>query len=164
MHISVTSILITGGLFLMIGGCGHYSMDKHDAMAGSAQVTKGTVVTTAAGGERNYALTGNAAMNRIANEKTTVDLHVAGLHANEKHPSHVHNLPCEEKGGGGHYQHEKGGNVNAVNEIWLTFTSNAAGIGHAKSSHGHMARPDAQSIVIHDSTKDKARIACINLK
>lgn len=163
MNAGMTSVLISSGLFLTLGGCGHHTMSKHDAADG-AQVTEGMVVTTPAGGERNYAVTGKASMIRTPNEKTTVDLQVAGLHADEKYPSHVHNLLCEEKGGGGHYQHEKGGKVDAVNEIWLTFTSNDAGIGSAKGSHSHMARPDAQSIVIHDSTPDKARIACINLQ
>ncbi len=96
--------------------------------------------------------------------KTMVDLKVAGLHANEQYPSHIHNLPCDEKGGGGHYQHEKGGNVDTVNEIWLTFTTDHSGAGFKEASHAHMARADAQSIVIHDSTPDKARIACFNLK
>ncbi len=163
MNVSVTSIVITGGLLLMVGGCGHYSMNNDNAMAKGDQVTKGSVVTTSAGVDRNYAITGEASMTRASHKKTMVDLHVAGLHADEKYPSHVHNLPCEEKGGGGHYQNEQGGKVDAVNEIWLTFTTNGAGAGSKEASHGHIARPDAQSIVIHDSTPDKARIACINL-
>ena len=164
MNMSVPSILITGGLFLMVGGCGHYSMNKDNAMVTGNHVTKGSVVTTAAGAERNYTVTGDASMVRTPKNKTMVNLDVAGLHANEKYPSHVHNLPCEEKGGGGHYQHKKGGNVDAANEIWLTFTTNNSGAGSQEARHTHLARPDAQSIVIHDSTSDKARIACLNLK
>ena len=163
MKVNVTSILISGGLLLIVGGCGHGSMSQYNA-ADTVQITEGTVVTTPKGIERNYAISGKASMIRMAKNKTTVDLHVEGLNSNEKYPSHVHNLPCGEKGGGGHYQHDKGGKVDAVNEIWLTFTSNAAGIGSKTASHGYMARPDAQSIVIHDSTSDKTRIACINLK
>jgi hypothetical protein len=164
MNVRVTSISISGGLLLLLGGCGHYSMNEHDAMVDGSQTTEGTVVNTSTGGERNYTLTGKGSMVRTPHGQTMVDLHVAGLHANEKYPSHVHNLPCEEKGGGGHYQHEKGAKVDAVNEIWLTFTTNGAGVGYKEASHGHTARSDAQSIVIHDSTTDKARIACINLK
>ena len=132
--------------------------------AGGVQLTGGTAVTTSAGVERNYEITGNAYMIRIPHGKTIVDLHVEGLHPHAKYPTHVHNLPCGENGGGGHYQNEKGGEMDTVNEIWLTFTSGPAGIGSGETKHSHIARPDAQSIVIHDSTPDKARIACINLK
>ena len=93
-----------------------------------------------------------------------VNLSLHGLHSNEKYPTHVHNLPCGEKGGGGHYQNEKGGKVDDVNEIWLTFTTDSIGMGSSQAHHGYYARQDAQSIVIHDSTSDKARIACIDLK
>ncbi len=163
MNAGLTSIVISGALSLMVSGWGHQATGKDDAMAGGAQVTEGAIITTSTGAERNYALTGNASMRRFSNSRTTVTLDVAGLHAHEKYPSHVHNLPCDQKGGGGHYQYKKGGKVDAVNEIWLTFTTNAAGDGSARASHGRLAQPDAQSIVIHDSTKDKARIGCINL-
>ncbi len=163
MNVGITSILLSAGLILMVGGCGHSSMSKQGAMTGDDHITQGSVVTTAAGAERNYAITGEASMIR-SSMKTMVDLNVAGLHAGEKYPSHVHNLPCGEKGGGGHYQHSTDQTVDAVNEIWLTFTTNSAGVGSKEASHGNTARPDAQSIVIHDSTPDKARIACLNLK
>ena len=163
MNSKATSILISAGLLLMVGGCGHYSMSKNAAITTGDQVTNGSDMTTKTGTERNYTITGEASMMRTS-MKTTVDLNITGLHANEKYPSHVHNLPCGEKGGGGHYQHEKGGTVDAVNEMWLTFTTNDAGVGSQETSHGHTARSDAQSIVIHDSTPDKARIACLNLK
>ncbi len=163
MNVSVKSILITGGLFLMVGGCGHYSMNKDNTMTKGNHVTTGSIMTTSAGAERNYTITGDASMVRTPQNKTMVSLHVAGLHADQKYPSHIHNLPCEEKGGGAHYQHEKGGNVDAANEIWLTFTTNNSGSGSQEASHAHLARPDAQSIVIHDNTSDKARIACLNL-
>ncbi len=162
MNVSITSIFLSTGLILMVGGCGHYSISKQGAMTDSNKITKGSVMTTSAGTERNYAITGDASMIR-SSMKTIVDLNVGGLHASEQYPSHVHNLPCEEKGGGGHYQHDTGGKVDAINEIWLTFTANDAGVGSKEASHGNTARPDAQSIVIHDSTSDKARIGCINL-
>jgi hypothetical protein len=133
---------------------------------GEAQVTQGTPLNTKTGVERNYDITGKASMKRLASGdtgKTMVDLRVEGLQPNAKYPVHVHNLPCAEKGGGGHYQHEKGGKVDDVNEIWLTFTSDSSGAGSSQAEHSHVARPDAQSIVIHDSTADKARIACIDL-
>ncbi len=144
-------------------GCSPLQTTSND----EAQVTEGKPSTTKMGVERNYEVTGKAQMKRLPGGdtgKTIVDLNVKGLHPNEKYPVHVHNLPCGEKGGGGHYQHEKGGKVDDVNEIWLTFTSDASGAGSSQAEHGHVARSDAQSIVIHDSTADKARIACIDLR
>lgn len=164
MNVSGNSILITSGLLLMVGGCGHDSMNTDNTMTTDNHVTTGSIMTTSAGAERNYTIKGDASMVRTPKNKTMVSLHVAGLHADQKYPSHIHNLPCDEKGGGGHYQHEKEGNVDAANEIWLTFTTNNAGVGSQEAMHAHLARPDAQSIVIHDSTSDKARIACLNLK
>jgi len=131
-----------------------------------AKVTEGMPLITKTGVERNYEITGKASMKRHASGntgETIIDLHVEGLHPNAKYPAHVHNLPCGVKGGGGHYQYERGGKVNDVNEIWLTFTTDVKGIGSSQAKHGYVARPDAQSIVIHDNKADKARIACIDL-
>ena len=155
LNVNITKIL---GIVVVV------ALVPTTTFAGGVQVTEGTAVTTPAGVERNYEITGNAYMIRIPNGKTIVDLHVEGLHPHAKYPAHVHNLPCGQNGGGGHYQNEKGGEVDTVNEIWLTFTSDAGGIGSGEARHGHIARPDAQSTVIHDSTPDKARSACINLK
>lgn len=148
---------------IMTIGCNLHKNNSNE----EAQVTEGKPSTTKAGIERNYDITGKASMKRLASGdtgKTMVDLRVEGLQPNAKYPVHIHNLPCAEKGGGGHYQHEKVGNVDDVNEIWLTFTSDSSGVGSSQAEHGHVSRPDAQSIVIHDSTADKARIACIDLK
>ncbi|MGB0910881.1 MAG: hypothetical protein ACPGYT_11000 [Nitrospirales bacterium] len=92
MNAGLASILVSSALGLMVGGCGHQSMGKHDAMTGGAQVTEGAIITTSTGAERKYALTGNASMRRISHNRTTVKLEIAGLHAHEKYPSHVHNL------------------------------------------------------------------------
>ena len=158
--IAILATLVIAFALASTTGCGSTQTTSTD----EAQVTEGMPVTTQAGVERNYDITGKAQMKRFGDAgKTMVDLNVKGLHPNEKYPVHVHNLPCGEKGGGGHYQHEKGGKVDDVNEIWLTFTSDASGAGSSQAEHGHVARPDAQTIVIHDSTPDKARIACIDL-
>ena len=144
-------------------GCNTLNTTSND----EAQVTEGTPLITKTGIERNYEITGKASMKRLPSGntgETIVDLHVEGLHPNAKYPAHVHNLSCGEKGGGGHYQSEKGGKVDDVNEIWLTFTTDAAGNGSSQAKHGYAARPDAQSVVIHDNTSDKERIACIDLK
>jgi hypothetical protein len=73
----------------------------------------------------------------------------------------VHNAPCAVGNGGGHYQHVVGGPVDVANEIWPGFTTNASGHGNGHAANDFWARPEAQSVVIHDT--DGARIACADL-
>ncbi len=76
----------------------------------------------------------------------------------------MHNQTCDNGNGGGHYQHDVGQDpdfVNDSNEIWLSFTSNARGKSKSLAKYEHIAREEAQSVVIHDS--DGARIACADL-
>ena len=126
-----------------------------------AKITSGKFSTYAAGIDRAYDITGRAMMIRTPNGKTIVDIRVKNLFPNTSYMTHVHNLPCNVKNGGGHYQHEVGGAVDEINEIWPVFTTNAAGIGNGFAKNDFYARPDAQSIVVHDT--DGARIACADL-
>jgi hypothetical protein len=88
-------------------------------------------------------------------------VHAAGLAPNTAYPVHVHNSPCGVNNAGGHYQHVLGGVVDRYNEIWPGFTTNRAGLGNGNAEHAFRARPEAQSVVIHDT--DGARIACADL-
>ena len=140
------------------------------AMAGGKIVTKGEVSATPAG-ELVYpaGITGHARMIRTLSDdvgNTVVRLRVKGLSPGFEYPTHVHNGTCAS-GGGGHYQHEVGGAVDDVNEMWLTFTANSKGKAKSHAGHDHLAREDARSIVIHDhiyASLPKARIACVDLK
>jgi len=161
--IAKINTLIIIVVLVFASGCSFHKTHSND----DVHVTEGSPLTTKVGVERNYEITGKATMKRLSGGNagiTVVDLYVEGLHPNAKYPAHVHNLPCAIKGGGGHYQNEKGGKVDDVNEIWLTFSTDGTGTGSSKAEHGYVARQDAQSIVIHDKTADKARIACIDLK
>lgn len=129
--------------------------------AQGAQVTAGAFQTYAAGLERDYAISGQAHMVRTADGRTLVKVQASGLAPHTSYPVHVHNAPCNVNNGGGHYQHE-GGAVDAVNEIWPAFTTNAAGHGNGMAVNEFTARPEAQAIVIHDT--DAARIACVDLE
>ena len=131
-----------------------------------AELTWGRFETLSAGELRGFDVRGAALMVRApAGGGTTVVLvRVRGLHAEySTYPAHVHNAPCAD-GGGGHYQHEIGGAVDAVNEIWPTVSSNGAGRGRGFAVHGNWARPDAQSIVIHDPGDTSERLACADLR
>lgn len=130
--------------------------------AAGAQVTSGDLHTYAAGLDRGYEISGTAQMVRTAAGRTLVHVQAWGLAANTAYPVHVHNAPCSVNNGGGHYQHEVGGPVDPINEIWPGFTTNAAGHGNGRAANDFTARPEAQSVVIHDT--DAARIACADLE
>lgn len=130
--------------------------------AQGAQVTRGALQTYATGLDRGYAISGQAQLVRTADGHTLANVQAWGLAPNTTYPVHVHNAPCAVNNGGGHYQHEVGGAVDNVNEIWPGFTSNDAGHGAGKAANDFTARPEAQAVVIHDT--DGARIACADLE
>ncbi|MDH3500577.1 MAG: hypothetical protein OEM97_10670 [Acidimicrobiia bacterium] len=131
-----------------------------------ADTTFGSFVTLAGGEGLGYTITGRAMMWRTHRHggTTVVKVHVRGLDATTEYPTHVHNAPCStDPAGGTHYQHTVGGPVDAVNEIWPTVTTNAAGNGHGSARHDNWARPDAMSIVIHNPADTSIRLACADL-
>jgi hypothetical protein len=132
------------------------------ASASAGEVTRGRFHTFAAGIDRDYDISGRAQMVRTANDETIVHVHVKGLAPHTAYGVHVHNKACDDANGGGHYRHDPAGDVNPVNEIWPGFTTNAAGIGNGWAKNDFRARPEAQSIVVHDT--DSSRIACANLQ
>ena len=127
-----------------------------------AKVTTGEFVTLQAGSDGGYTVEGRAIMVRILH-MTFVLVRARGLDAATTYPTHVHNAECADPTfGGGHYQHNVGGNVNDVNEIWPFVTTNDNGRGKGFAWHRHRARPEAMSIVIHHPDT-LARLACADL-
>lgn len=127
------------------------------------EITTGAVANLPDGVALGYDLDGAAVMVRTP-RRTLVAIHVRGLDPSTTYPAHVHNAPCSATpAGGGHYQHEVGGPVDAVNEIWPVVTSNSRGRGHGFAAHGFRARPEAQSIVIHYPPDTSIRLACVDL-
>ncbi|MDH5236668.1 MAG: hypothetical protein OEW85_03515 [Acidimicrobiia bacterium] len=130
---------------------------------GRVEVARGQVVTLAGGQDLGYDISGHALMMRTRH-RTFVAVHVRGLDVDTTYPAHVHNAPCSATTpGGGHYQHEIGGPVDAVNEIWPTVTTNHRGRGWGHATHDQRARPDAMSIVIHYPPDTSIRLACVDL-
>jgi len=124
--------------------------------------TNGSVVTTAAGLAKGLFLSGYASMERDIDGKTKVEVKVKGLASNSTYGTHVHNLPCK-LGGGGHYKiNEAVTETRASNEIWPIIKTNRKGKGKGKAKVKHVARPEAQSIVIHNPA-DGTRIGCFDL-
>jgi hypothetical protein len=128
-----------------------------------AEVTRGSFVTLSGGAGLGYSVRGHATMARVGNW-TLVGVRVGGLDNSTTYPTHVHNKACAAPDfGGTHYQHERSGAVDAVNEMWPTVTTNRGGRGLGFAVHGHRARAEAMSIVIHYPLDTSIRLACVDL-
>ncbi|NOY72996.1 MAG: hypothetical protein GXP14_11580 [Gammaproteobacteria bacterium] len=124
--------------------------------------TQGTAITTAMGLSKGYDLTGTASMSRQDDGQTKVKVEIEGLSANMTYPTHVHNLPCKS-GGGSHYKIDPAiAEIIESNEIWPEISTDKKGKAKGKAKVSHIARPEAQSIVIHDPV-DSTRIGCFDL-
>ncbi len=134
-----------------------------------AVVSYGELHATDLGIARGYEdIAGHATMVKN-NNGTKVNLHITGLMPYLVYTAHVHNAPCS-LGGGGHYQHDINGIPAPPNELWPSSDKNVPGMeanpsgnSNGKADSDWIARPEAQSIVVHDPT-DKARIACLDLE
>lgn len=127
-----------------------------------AEVTQGSFATFAAGVARGFDIGGKAQMIRTADGRTIVKTHVTGLASNTSYPSHVHAAACGVNEADGHYKQDPAGPATPPNEIWPAFTTNEAGIGNGKAVADFTARPEAQSVVVHDT--DGAKIGCADLE
>jgi hypothetical protein len=123
-------------------------------------VTQGKLASTAAGTDRGYDISGQATMVRQVAGNTHTALVVKGLKPNSDYHAHVHVLPCAD-GAGGHYKNDPNGPADETNEIHFDFTTNANGVGEAVTQSEFYARPEAQTIIVHDP--DKTKIGCADL-
>ncbi len=144
-----------------------------------AAVKRGTFTTTPTGASLGYDIEGAAMIVRSANRTVVVAI-VRGLEPGATYAAHLHNLPCGHTGpggpGGGHYAHDPQGPPRPPNELWLSstpdpmagITANRRGTGVGRGSAPWVARPEAQSVVIHaipagGSTAGGPKIACADL-
>jgi Cu/Zn superoxide dismutase len=145
--------------------------------AGASAATKerGTFTTLAQGEEMGLSIEGIAQITRTGSG-TEVKVHVRGLEPGTTYAAHLHNAPCSENEGGGHYQDVVGGLAEPPNELWISstedptagITSNEAGVAHGRGSADWVAREDAQSVVVHfipegGTTAGGPKIACADL-
>lgn len=108
-------------------------------------------------------ISGSGSITRANDGTTKAGISLQNLQPNTGYMVHVHDQPCGFASAGGHYKIDYGiATAEATNEIWLNFTSNDAGAGGNDASINHVARAEAQSIVIHSMAGTK--LACIDLK
>ncbi len=129
------------------------------ANASAATVARGTVHAFATGA--GLEITGRAQMVRTASGRTIVTVHVEGLDADTSYPAHVHQGACGVGDADGHFKFDPAGPAAPPNEIWVGFTTNAAGVGNGLVIANGTAGPAAVSVVIH--APGGAKIACADL-
>ena len=102
-------------------------------------------------------------MTRNLDKDSKVELRAWGLNPNTSYGAHVHALPCSVQDGGPHYKIDPNiAETLAVNELWLTLDTGNLGAAATSVRSEHLARAEAQSIVVHDT--DRARLVCIDLE
>ena len=108
---------------------------------------------------------------------TSVKAIARGLARRTTYAAHLHNASCSAADpGGGHYKHDPAGPSMPPNELWLSstrdpmagITTNAHGVAFGRGSADWIARPEAQSVVIHyippgGTTAGGPKIACADL-
>jgi Cu-Zn family superoxide dismutase len=106
--------------------------------------------------------------------KTITTLHIAGAPANRSFGAHLHRDPCSAGFGGPHYQAPDPAtpvpaNADALHEVWLDFTTNAAGIGSTSVGVPFKVIEGARSVVVHQGAMTLPgggagqRLACLDL-
>jgi len=109
-----------------------------------------------------------------ADGRTIVTLHVAGLPAGRSFAAHLHRDGCSTSFGGPHYQAPSGsstGNADREHEVWLDFTTNAAGNGRSLAVVPFEVLPGTRSVVIHQGAETppggvvvlSQRLACLDV-
>ena len=147
------------------------------ATADAAGANVGRFTTLAGGVERGLEIEGVAVLARTAAGTTGVVV-LRGLQPGVTYAAHLHNQPCNFAGnpGGGHYMDVVGGGATPPNELWFSstadptggITANRAGVAVGRGSATWVARPEAQSVIVHaiptgGTTAGGPKIACADL-
>jgi Cu/Zn superoxide dismutase len=156
---------------LVVLGCQGSGDDDVTAQARAAQVVWTVFANPYGNGAPNPAegMVGFVHHNTTADGRTHVVLQVRGLPPGRELGSHVHLLPCNVNKAGGHYRNDPAGPATPDNEIWLDFTTDAAGNGSAQAWNDFLIRPDgAHAVIIHDHGTDGAgaagpKLACLDV-
>jgi large repetitive protein len=147
------------------------------ATTDDARKQRGEFMTLPDGAAMGLTISGDATITRTK-RWTSVEAHVRGLEPRTTYAAHLHNAPCAAPNpGGGHYKHDPAGPSQPPNELWLSstgdpiagITSNARGRSRGRGSADWVARPEAQSVVIHSippggTTAGGPKIACADLR
>lgn len=98
---------------------------------------------------------------------TSFELRLDGLDPAAQYAAHVHAFPCDTAGAGPHYEIDPSvEGVVAENELWPVVMTDAGGRSETVATFDHVARADAQSVVVHRvrGPDDKPKVACATLR
>jgi hypothetical protein len=146
------------------------------ALAGPTKA-RGTFQTLPDGAAMGLDIEGFATLTR-SDGGTWGKVVVRGLEPGTTYAAHLHNAPCSDPNpGGAHYKNDPAGPSTPPNELWLSstddpmagITANPGGVAHGRGSADWIARPEAQSVVIHfippgGTTAGGPKIACADLE
>ena len=144
---------------------------------GTGNKQRGEFTTLPAGAAMGLEIDGVATIKRTRNG-TVVTARVRGLQPRTTYGAHLHNAPCSSPDpGGGHYKNDPAGPSVPPNELWLSstrdpmagITANSRGVARGRGEADWVARPEAQSVVIHSippggTPAGGPKIACADLR
>jgi len=162
MYSSIRNVLAFATALALVGSVGtaEASKIKNSSISGgeAAYLTSYTGPTVGAGAR--------AKLVRATDGTTVTSVSAWGLDSDAAYSAHVHSLPCDLDAGP-HYKNDPNGPADPVNEIWPGFTTDATGVGRSEVTSDFSVRPDAMSVVIHDtpnaSSGSGAKMLCANL-
>lgn len=141
-----------------------------------AATSTGRFVTLPAGDDLGLEVNGIAVLRRTW-DGTSGRIVVRGLDPGLIYAAHLHNQPCNIGAGGSHYKDVTGGAGAPPNELWFSssddpfegVTANRGGVARGSGAADWVARPEAQSVVIHQvvsatGTSGGPKIACADLE
>lgn len=141
-----------------------------------AATSVGRFTTLPAGAGLGLDVDGVAIMRRTP-DGTSARVVLRGLDPGLVYAAHLHNQPCGLGAGGTHYKDVTTGGGTPPNELWLSssddpfagVSANRGGVARGFGAVEWVARPEAQSIVIHQvvpatGTSGGPKIACADLE
>jgi hypothetical protein len=160
----------------LVGALAVVALCALPSVAGAGPKARGTFQTLPDGAAMGLEIEGFAQLARDASG-TQGRVVVRGLDPGTTYAAHLHNAPCSAANpGGGHYMDDPAGPAEPPNELWFSstgdpragITANRGGVAHGRGTADWVARPDAQSVVIHaippgGTTAGGPKIACADL-
>ena len=141
-----------------------------------AATSVGRFVPLPAGETLGLEVDGVAVLRRTA-DATSGRVVLRGLDPGMVYAAHLHNQPCGLGAGGSHYKDDTAGAGAPPNELWFSssddpfagVTANRGGVARGSGAADWVARPEAQSVVIHQvvpatGTSGGPKIACADLE
>lgn len=140
-----------------------------------AAASVGRFTTLPAGAGLGLDVDGVATLRRTS-DSTSGRVVVRGLDPGQVYAAHLHNQPCWMSMGGTHYKNVTTSVASPPNELWFSssddafagIVANRGGVARGFGAADWVARPEAQSVVIHQvvsptGTSGGPKIACADL-